>query len=135
MVINIILMITSFQLQKTDAEGDTEDVSCFSKKGLLFLFPAKSGYFEILICSLTTFAFTALGIKAFMNEESFTINLMAYILLALNSYSLFSKNCPESAVYRDNDSEFQIGSNHYQRPLNFIFCALVNEILMQGFDY
>ena len=134
-IINLILMIIAVQVQKTEDEGDTEDVSCFSKKGFIFLFPAKSGYFEILVCAIVTFLYTALGIRGFFDEKEVGINAMIYFLLALNSYSLFSKNCPESAVYRDNDSEFQIGSNHYQRPLYWVICAIILEIMVESFEF
>jgi hypothetical protein len=91
--------------------------------------------FEIIICTGVTFLFTALGIYGFRDEERGGVIALSYILMSLSSYSLFSKNCPESAVYADNDSEFQIGSNHYQRPLHVIMCVVVFEVAREGFDF
>lgn len=39
------------------------------------------------------------------------------VIMGLASYSLFSGKCPEIAIYRDNDSELEVGSNHYQRAI------------------
>lgn len=51
------------------------------------------------------------------------------ILVALSSYSLFSKQCPEIAVYLDNTEDFDFGSSHYQRALNYIVLAGLMAIL------
>ena len=64
-VINLVLMGTSYKLRNDGKVEDDGEVSCFSKAGFLFLFPAKAGLLEIAYCSLLTFAYGALMTYAF----------------------------------------------------------------------
>jgi hypothetical protein len=138
LVINLVLMGTSYKF-KNDAKAEDDEVSCFSKAGFLFLFPAKSSLLEVAYCALLTFAYGALMTYAFHPatmmslygvEQSLAANIPQLILIGLSSYSLFSHHCPESAIYRDNDQELDWGSNHYQRVIFYILIAIgliVNE--------
>lgn len=64
LVINLVFMGTSYTI-RNDVKEDDDEVSCFSKAGFLFLFPAKAGLLEIAYCSLLTFAYGALMTYAF----------------------------------------------------------------------
>jgi hypothetical protein len=102
MVINLAIMALSYFKRQEEAA---------------FLFPPKSGFIEIIFCTLITFG------------HGFTLALVpgipTYVMSAFASYSLFSGRCPESAVYRDNDQEFTLGSNHYQRAISNIMTAVI----------
>ena len=115
MAINIIIMALSYSKRQEEAA---------------FIFPPKSGLVEILFCTLVTFG------------HGFSLALVpgipTYVMSAFASYSLFSGRCPESAVYRDNDQEFTMGSNHYQRAISNIITAVIlyqfNQLYQIGLD-
>lgn len=46
-------------------------------------------------------------------EDGIAGKIPHLVLMGLSSYSLFSAHCPEIGIYRDNDSELEVGSNHY----------------------
>jgi hypothetical protein len=101
MAINLVIMAASYANRHTPS----------------FVFQPKTGWVEIAFAALVTFfhGFTLAMVPG----------LPTYIIGGLSSYSLFAGRCPESAVYRDNDEEFALGSNHYQRPLSNILLAVV----------
>ena len=133
LTINLICMIIAycFSRKQKDFEAD-EAPNCFSKRGFLFLFPVKQSLTEAVWCSIVTFAYGFFMTYAFHTKtiNAFYIfklaeeDYLTFILIGLAGYSLFSERCPESAIYSDNELEFGFGSNHYQRPLYFILCAL-----------
>jgi hypothetical protein len=92
---------------------------------------------EIIYTAILTYSFGALmtyfihprTINFWNGTNDLTlINSIPYlIIISVSSFSLFSKQCPEVAIYRDNDSEFNWGSNHYSRS---IYCSLISGILV-----
>ena len=116
LVINVVLMIVALSL------GSDEDSQ---KSGFLFLFPAKSGAFEVLLAAVLTFVNGALMVYIVNPEttgEDLGTRIPHLVIIGLSSYSLFSQHCPEVAIYRDNDQELNWGSNHYQRST---YCSLL----------
>ena len=129
-VINTIMMLISKMLKAPD---DTETISCCSAGALLFLFPKKSSVFEMIYVALLTFVHGALMVYVVhpkgngFGDGGMTDRIGHLVIMGLASYSLFSANCPEIAIYRDNDSELEVGSNHYQRA---IYCSLIAVIML-----
>ena len=120
LVINLFLNAASYVMEESD------ETSCMSKGGFLFLFPKKQGLFHMAVCLVHTFLFGALVEHAFhpqTTEQSSDWIAIGMVLTAFSSYSLFSENCPESAIYVDNDQDFRLGSNHFQRPLYMIIVS------------
>jgi len=127
------------------SHGDVEEVDeyegvvLFSQRGFLFLFPPKEKWGfpggEIVFCTLLSFAFGFLMSGLFLDlaevfvyvgyNHSTGAVVLGYIVVSLSSYSLFSKSCPEGAVYMDNDQEIGFRSNHYQRPL---YCVCIGAL-------
>lgn len=100
LVINLFLNAASYVMEESD------DTSCMSKGGFLFLFPKKQSMLHMTVCLVHTFLFGALVEYAYhpqTTEVSTRLLIVGMITTALSSYSLFSENCPESAIYMDND--------------------------------
>lgn len=97
------------------------------KKGEMFLVPHR-GMVESIVCIIITFLYGA-AMTYLLHTSTFeyyrpvkqTSNLdhrtepmiMCLVMIGFSGYSLFSYKCPETAIYRDNESEFGLGSNHY----------------------
>ena len=141
LVLNLVLMAYAYHLVNAQqarkepdvAVGDEDVVSCCSKSGYLFLFPARSGKAEIALCALLTFAYGALMVYVlhpttltyfFDDDRDLASLIPLLIFVGLSSFSLFSGRCPESAVYLNNDQELNWGSNHYQRATYYILIAV-----------
>jgi hypothetical protein len=93
-----------------------------------WLFPSKSGPAEWVWATVVTYAYGAgmtyalhpATLSLFWGEQDvpweFADSAPFLVLAGLTSYSLFSAQCPELAIYRDNE-DFASTSNHYGRPL------------------
>lgn len=137
LLINLPIMLISMWLKpKGDKEVDSDGLSCCSKAGFLFLFPPKAGVGEVVLASLLTFLHGALMVWMIHPAANGGDDLVARIphlaIIGLSSYSLFSAHCPEVAIYRDNDSELEFGSNHYQRSTHCSVIALALLIIQEG---
>lgn len=106
------------------AEDMSDDSFC-GKKAFLFLFPARSSFFELIVTVLITGIYGSL-MTYFLHASTFLILNRDFLeiyqtfygltvtTIVLSSYSLFSRPIPESTPYQSNDS-FSIYSSHYQR--------------------
>lgn len=141
--LNLIIQISSYVTQKCVNKSVSnmskiaeilDDESCCGKKAFLFLFPARQSFSEILFVILLSGVYGAL-MTYFMHIQTMLIlnrdpgenyNNIYYGLtiavVALSSYSLFSKPMAESTPYLTSDS-FSIFSSHYQRVGYSIFIA------------
>lgn len=130
-VINTIAMLVAMSLKGGDDAGsDSDSVTCCSKAGYLFLFPAKSGLGEAVLAAILTLANGALMVYAIHPQtagDDMVARIPQIVIMGLSSFSLFSQHCPEIAIYRDNDSELNWGSNHYQRST---YCSMIALILL-----
>lgn len=105
------------------------------------MIPAKTSWLEVLYSALITYAYGALMTYMFHpttvdywtynfgQPSTFAVSAPYMILVALASYSLFSKQSPEIAIYLDNTEDFDFGSSHYQRAVNYIVLAGIMAIL------
>lgn len=128
-VINLIIMLVSKMMK---APAESESVSCCSQGGFLFLFPQKSSVGEVIYVAFITLIHGGLMVyvihpKGNAFDDGLVGRVPHLIMMGLSSYSLFSAHCPEIAIYRDNDSELEVGSNHYQRVL---YCSLIAIIML-----
>lgn len=130
-VINLVFMIIRhFVGDATDIDLSDEKPGLFSKDGVRFLVP-KRGILESIWCLILSFLYgftiTLMFLDGIILKDN-PYQIMCIVFSSLAGYSLFSHRCPEPAIYRDNEAEFGLGSNHYQRPLYMIIIASVNLI-------
>lgn len=128
LVINVALMIVARTMQSTSDEES-------QKSSFLFLFPAKSGWFEVLLAAILTFLNGALMVYVVnpaTGGQEVGARIPHLVVIGLSSYSLFSAHCPELAIYRDNDQELDWGSNHYQRST---YCSLLGFVILLIQEY
>jgi hypothetical protein len=133
-IINAIFCVLGSTASKAaqEEEDNDDNVSLVSPKGISFLLPKKS-VIEAIWSTLVAFGYGAAmtyichaqTFEAFRQPQDVGSVAQVIIFTGLSGYSLFSHRCPESAIYRDNELEFQYGSNHYQRQLYFIALGVV----------
>lgn len=128
-VINLILIIVRKSIgdEITSDDMENESISCFSKQGFRFLVPSRDTG-ESIWCIIVTFLYGFLMTYSLHGLTFFGINpnrnsiimdhrtapfIYCLVFIGLSGYSLFSHKCPEGAIYRDNEAEFGLGSNHY----------------------
>ena len=107
LAINLVIMVTSLVISSGDLEeyDEYEGISLFSKRGFLFLFPPKEKWLipggELIFCSILSFAYgfcMARMLQVDYDDDGVGYQVVAYIVVALSSYSLFSKSCPDRSV-------------------------------------
>lgn len=148
MGINLVVQFISYIIEKCKSkEGlasvaeDISDESCCGKKAFLFLFPARSSFFELVFTVLITGVYgslmtyflhktTYLNINRDWNLDYYNVlYALTIVTVIFSSYSLFSRPIPESTPYLSNDS-FSIYSSHYQRvgySLIIVGCVCIAE--------
>lgn len=120
--LNFVIQVTSYLIQRSINKAVSGggvpheiDEACCGKKAYLFLFPARSSFWELLFVTLLTGVYGAL-VTYFMHIQTmlrinrdplFNYNSIYYGLtiatIVLSSYPLFSKAIPESTPYLTND--------------------------------